>query len=76
MKFTILVDPSFVIITTYLVCLIYAWELRRRFLKKYSKLTLFTPKLPPLWVGVHEIYNFLSPYPTDATYQIWLRLAQ
>ena len=26
MKFTILVDPSFVIITIYLVCLIYAWE--------------------------------------------------
>ena len=34
MKFTFLVDPSLVIITTYLVCLIYAWELRRRFLKK------------------------------------------
>ena len=26
--------------------------------------------------GGHEIYNFLSPYPTDGTYQIWLRLAQ
>ena len=26
MKFTILVDPSLVIITIYLVCLIYAWE--------------------------------------------------
>ena len=26
MKFTILVDPSFVIITIYLVCLFYAWE--------------------------------------------------
>ena len=26
--------------------------------------------------GGHEIYNFLSPYPTDATYYIWLRLAQ
>ena len=26
--------------------------------------------------GGHEIYNFLSPYPTDDTYQIWLRLAQ
>ena len=26
--------------------------------------------------GGHEIYNFLSPYPTDATYQICLRLAQ
>ena len=26
MKFTILIDPSLVIITTYLVFLIYAWE--------------------------------------------------
>ena len=26
MKFTVLVDPSLVIITVYLVCLIYAWE--------------------------------------------------
>ena len=76
MKFTILVDLSFVIISTYLVCLIYAWEQRRRFLKKYSNFTLFTPKLPPLLMGGHEIYNFQSPYPTDATYQIWLRLAQ
>ena len=49
------------------------------FFKKYINFTLFTPKLPPLWVeGGHEIYNFLSPYPTDATYmyKIWLRLAQ
>ena len=28
------------------------------------------------WGRGHEIYNFLSPYPTDATYQIWLRLAR
>ena len=76
MKFTILVDPSLVIITTHLVCLNHAPELRRRFFKKYINFTLFTPKLPPLGVGGHEIYNFLSPYPTDATYQIWLRLAQ
>ena len=36
MKFTILVDPSLVIITIYryLVCLIYEFELRR-FFKKY-----------------------------------------
>ena len=26
--------------------------------------------------GDHEIDNFLSPYSTDATYQIWYRLAQ
>ena len=30
----------------------------------------------PLGVEGHEIYNFLSPYPTDASYQIWLGLAQ
>ena len=46
------------------------------FFKKYMNFTLFTPKLPPLGGWGHEIYNFLSPYPTDATYQIWLRLAQ
>ena len=23
----------------------------------------------PLWLGGHEFYNFLSPYPTEATYQ-------
>ena len=28
------------------------------------------------WCGGHKINNFLSPYPLDATYQIWLRLAQ
>ena len=32
LKFKILVDPSLVIITTKLVCLIYAWEFLRRFL--------------------------------------------
>ena len=77
LKFTIWVDPSLVIITIiHLFCLKYALDQRRRFFKKYINFTLFTPKLPPLWVGGHEIYNFLSPYPTDATYQIWLGLAQ
>ena len=38
--------------------------------------TLVTPKLPPFGMGGNEIYNFLSPYPTDATHQIWLRLVQ
>ena len=76
MKFTILLHPSFVIITIYLVSLINAWEQRRRLFKKYINFTLFTPKLPPLWVGGHDIYKFLSPYPVDATYQIWLGLAQ
>mgnify|MGYP003692105769 CR=1 FL=1 len=38
MKFIIsnLVDPYLVIITIYLVCLIYAWEYKRRFFKKLS----------------------------------------
>ena len=72
MKFTILVGPSLVIITIHLVCL----NQVRRFLKKYINFARFTLKLPSLAGGGHEIYNFLSPYPTDATYQIWLGLAQ
>ena len=46
------------------------------FFKTYINFTLFTPKLPCLGVGGHKINNFLSPYHIDATYQIWLRLAQ
>ena len=56
-----------------LVCLNHAPEWKRRFLKKYIN---FTPKFPPLGVWGHEIYNFLSPYVTDVTYQIWLRMAK
>ena len=48
---------------------------KRIFLRNTSILHL-SPKLPHLGVGGHEIYNFLSPYPTDATFQIWLILAQ
>ena len=47
--------------------------------KHIYRFTRFTPNLPRLGIGKgggHEIYNFLFPYPTDATYQIWLRLAQ
>ena len=36
----------------------------------------FSPKITFPLDGGHEIYNFLSPYPTDATYQICLRLAK
>ena len=66
MKFAILADPFFVIITMVLVCQIYAKECRR-FLKKCINYILFTPKLLvcPLGVGVHETYNFVSP-PKDA----------
>ena len=38
----------------------------------------FYPKITSPWGGVggYEFYNFLSPYPTDATYQIQIRQAQ
>ena len=38
------------------------WSSEENFFKKYSNSSLFTPKLPPLWVGVHEIYNFGRPF--------------
>ena len=41
--------------------------------QKYINFTCFTLKLPPLGVLGHEIYNFLSPYPSNFTYQIWSR---
>ena len=45
--------------------------------KRNTSILHFLPsKLPPLGMGGQEIYNFVSPYPTDATYKIWLRLAQ
>ena len=46
------------------------------FLRNTSILHFLPQNYLPLGVGGHEIYNFMSPYPTDATYQIWLRLAQ
>ena len=69
MKFTTFVEPSLVIFTIYLVCLIHAPD-ERRFLKKDINFTLPPTKKKPLGLEGHEIYNFLSPYPTDATYQI------
>ena len=42
--------------------------------KEIHQLYNFYPKITPLGVGGHKIFNFLSPYPTDAKYQIWLRL--
>ena len=50
MKFTILVDPSFGIITIYLVCLNHAPEYRR-YDMKYNNFTLYTPQnyLPLGW---------------------------
>ena len=76
MKSTILVDPSLVIMIIHFVVLAMLRSREEDFLKKYINFIIFTQKLPPLWMGGHEIYNSLSPYPIDATYQIWLRLAQ
>ena len=47
------------------------WAFGSGELKKYIKLTVLTPKLTPLGVGCHEIYNISSPYPIDATNLIW-----
>ena len=61
MKFTILVDPSLVITTLYLVCLIYAWEQSRRFLEilHFHYLTyMATPYHKNPCLGGNEIYNF------------------
>ena len=48
----------------------------RPFLEKYINFTFFYPKSTSPWGEGHEINNFLFLYPTDATYIIWLRLAQ
>ena len=61
MKFTIWVDPFLVIITIYLVCLIYASEERRRFLKGIMYLHymtyMVTPQRKNPCAGGHEINN-------------------
>ena len=61
MKFTILVDPSYVIITTHLICLIDAWEYIRN--NAFSLHDLFGhaqahESLP--WG--HKNYNFGGPF--------------
>ena len=67
MKFTILVDPSLVIITLHLVCLFYAWEKRRRIKKKKMHFHYMTYMAMPLHKnpcpGGHETYNFGRPFP-------------
>ena len=47
-------------------------EVERRIFKEIHQ---FYPEITSPWGGVQEIYDFLSPYPTDATHQIWLKLA-
>ena len=48
----------------------------KKIFKEIQQFNTFYQELPPLWVEGHEIYNFLSSYLTDGTFQIWLRLAQ
>ena len=61
--FIILLYPSVVINIIYLVCLIYAHEQRRRFLKKYTNFTLSIPKLSPLkWESWNLLSVVLLPY--------------
>ena len=45
------------------------------FLRNTSILHFLPENYLPCGSGGHVVYNFLSPYPKDATYQIWLRLA-
>ena len=73
MKVTILEDPSLVIITMYTY---FVWSMPGSraddfFLKNTSILHFLPHNYLPLGVGV-----MTSPYPTDAIYQIKLRLAQ
>ena len=73
MKFTILVDPSLDIITIYLVCLIYAWKYRRRFLRNTPILHFLHKSLLPFGVIIanhgFEYASFLSnQWFNDATF--------
>ena len=73
LKFTIMVDRSSVIITIYFILSEPCSGVKK---KIYREIHFFTLKWSPLGVRGHGIYYFLSPYPTYATYKIWLRLAQ
>ena len=42
--------------------------------KEIHQFYTFYPKITSPLGGGHEIYNFMSPYHTDATYLVWLRL--
>ena len=59
MKFTILGDPSFVIITTYLICLIHApVDMKREEILHFIYMAMPNRKNP--YPGGHGIYNFCS----------------
>lgn len=46
------------------------------FFQEIHNFNTFYRKITSLGVGGHELKKILSPYPTDTTYQIWLKLAQ
>ena len=51
------------------------YQLSPHFFKNTSILH-FLPQNSSPSGGGHEIYNILSPYPTDPTFKIWSRLVQ
>ena len=59
----------------YLVCLIQTHS-REKIFREIHEFYSFYPRIFSPRGDGHEINNFLSPYPTDATYQIYQRLAQ
>ena len=43
------------------------WPGVEKSFEEINQFYTFTPKLSPLGIGSHEIYNLLSPFLTDAT---------
>ena len=48
----------------------------KKIFKEIHQFYTFYPQISSSWGEGHQFHNLLSPYPRDATYQIWLRLAQ
>ena len=59
--------------TTFILCEPFIGVEKKGFSEIHHFFTFLCPKLPPdpLEMGSNENYNFLSPNPKDATYQIW-----
>ena len=47
------------------------WGREEDFLRHTPILHFLPQNYLPLREGYHDIHNFLSPYPKDATYKIW-----
>ena len=43
---------------------------KKIFFKEIHQFYTLYPRITSIWDGGHEIYNFVSLYPIDATYQI------